>query len=224
MTRFCEVLKAAKGDEKERPKSIIIDCCGAAKTEAEKDLIISEWGHRLAAATDLHSTIAGAGAPPKVDSPTPDSDAGNADGSSDAKSGSDDVDAHDIPVMETNRAEMILSLSEAKKGTEKLSLMELSAVASACELRSYKQLTYNLVKGIFKKAFSLIIARGMRKSDFAWTFVTPPGLLLNTWSMERSPATIDGGCFIPPDSRNAKQHSSIEQKRIALCDAAHICP
>lgn len=80
------------------------------------------------------------------------------------------------------------------------------------------------MKGIFKKSFLLVIARGVRKGDFAWTFVTPPGLLLNTWSMEGSSDTIDGGCFIPPDSRNSKQHSSIEQKRIALCVAAHICP
>lgn len=65
----------------------------------------------------------------------------------------------------------------------------------------------------------------MRRGEFSWSLVTPPGPSLNTWSVERTSVVVDGACFIPPDSRHASQGGAgIEKKRVAFCVAAHICP
>lgn len=224
LTGFYAVLQAATGGAQERPKSIIIDCYGAKKTVEEKDLIMAEWGRQQAGTTAAPKATGAGATTDKINPLVHDDGADGNPGSNDGGSGSDEAEAVEIPEMQINSPRLLLSLPTVKKGVMKLSKEDLAAVLSKCGLRSYKQLTYNLVKGIFKKAYSLTIARGVRKGDFAWGLVTPLGLLMNTWSMDGSSVSVDRGSFIPPDSGSGSQRGGIETKRVCLCVAAHICP
>lgn len=220
LTGFYAVLQASSGSQDDRPKSIIVDCYGAKRTVEEKDLIMAEWGRQRPASADKPGgRAASSKLPPKLKAVS------SGDGDGDAASGSDSADTSAYPDLAINGADLLLSLPTAKKGVKSLSQADLCAVLSSCGLRTYKQLSYNIVKAIFKRALSVIIGRGTRRGDFSWSLVTPPGLLLNKWSVAGTPAVVDGGCFIPPDSGHASQRGAgIEKKRVALCVAAHICP
>lgn len=222
LTGFYAVLQAGREDG--RPSSIIIDCYGGKKTVEEQDLIMAEWRQRRVPPPSAQGEP---GVPATLKKPTtqPKNDATVNDGDGDAASGSDNADIEVYPDVVMNSADLLLSLPTAKKGLKALSKADLTAVLSSCGLRTYKQLTYNIVKAIFKAAFSVIIGRGVRKGDFSWSLATPPELLLNTWSMDGTTVVVDGGCFIPPDSGNASQRGAgIEKKRVALCVAAHVSP
>lgn len=219
LTVFYAVLQA--GNQDGRTKSIIVDCYGPKKTVEEQDLIMAEWGQRRAAPTGAPGGPAPLKKPPVK--PNDNLDANNIGG--DGASGRDDAGAETYPEMMMNSADVLLSLPSAKKGFKALSKASLTAVLSRCGLRTYKQLTYNVVKAIFKEALSVIIGRGVRKGDFSWSLATPPELLLNSWRMAGTSVVVDGGCFLPPDSGNASQRGAgIEKKRVALCVAAHVSP
>lgn len=224
LTGFYAVLQAATDGAQERPKSIIIDCYGTKRTVEEKDLIMAEWG-RHQAGTTAAASVTGAGETTmEVNSIVHNNDVDGKPRSHDGGCSIDDAETVEVPEMQINSPQLLLSLPAVKKGVKKLSREDLTSVLSSCGLRTYKQLTYNLVKGIFKKAYSLNIARGVRKGEFAWGLVTPSGLLLNTWSMDGASVSVDRGSFIPPDSGNGSQRGGIEKKRVSLCVAAHICP
>lgn len=225
LTGFYAVLQASTDGQSDRPQSIIIDCCGAKRTVEEKDLIMSAWKKQNAGDVGTQPKQGTPAALKKSPSPSKTVDAPSKAKDGDASSGSDATDKESIPALALNSAEMLLSLPKVDKGVRTLSLKERNAMLSRCGLRSYKQLTYNVAKAIFKRAHSVIVGRGVRKNEFSWTLVTPHELLLNRWSMAGASLTVDGGCFFPPDSRNASQRGiGIERRRIALCVAAHVSP
>ncbi|KAK1863147.1 hypothetical protein I4F81_005709 [Pyropia yezoensis] len=225
LTGFYAVLQASTVGQSDRPQSIIIDCCGAKRTVEEKDLIMSAWKKQNAGDVGpqpQQGTPAALKKPPPLPKTV---DVPNKAKDGDPSSGSEASDKQSIPDLTLNSAEMLLSLPKVDKGVKSLSLKERNAMLSSCGLRSYKQLTYNVAKAIFKRAHSVIVGRGVRKNEFSWTLVTPPELLLNRWSMAGASITVDGGCFFPPDTRNASQRGiGIERRRIALCVAAHVSP
>jgi len=226
LTGFYAVLQADTGDVGTNPKNIIIDCYGAKRTVEEKDMIMAEWGQRRCGPTG-DPKISNGGVTVKTEEPTPflsrDAGAQSSDGGGDAASGSDVADVV-YPEITMNGAELLLSLASKQKGKKTLSLVELGAVLKKCNLRSYKQLTYNIVKANFKKAFTLLHSRGVRKGDFTWSRVTPPGLLLNEWGLEGATVAVDGGSFVPPDNGKARGAGGVDKKRFGLCVAAHLCP
>ena len=226
LTGFYAVLQAETGDGGANPKSIIIDCYGAKRTVEEKDMMMEEWGTRRCRPTGDPKIVNSGVAVKTVKSALPlsrDADAESSDGGGDAASGSDVADVV-YPEITMNGAELLLSLEAKQKGKKTLSLVELGAVLKKCNLRSYKQLTYNIVKTIFKKAFTLLHSRGVRRGDFTWSRVTPPGLLLNQWGLEGATVSADGGSFVPPDNGKARGAGGVDKKRFVLCVAAHLCP
>lgn len=140
------------------------------------------------------------------------------------ESGSDSIDNIVYPKVTIHTPKQVLALPRVKKGVKTHSLKDFCAVVVSCKLRMYKRMTYNLVKGIFKKVEGVIIGRGTRKGDFAWSHVTPMDLLVSEWTVESSSLTVDGGCFIPPNNGIRGQRCGVEKKRVALCIAAHLCP
>lgn len=221
LTGFNVVVQASTGIKGDRPKNIIIDCHSDKRTVQEKDLIMAEWQQQQPVASN-----AGVASERKSPIPPPmndvaaviDTPGGN------GESGSDSVDKVVYPKVTIHTPKQVLALPSVKKGVKTLSLKDFGAVVASCKLRTYKQMTYNPVRGIFKKAQGVIIGRGTRKGDFAWSRVTPMDVLVNEWTVEGSSLTVGGGCFIPPDSGNGGQRGGVEKKRIALCIAAHLCP
>jgi len=180
LTGFYAVLEAATGGQDNDAKSIIIDCYGASRTVEQKDAIMDEWRQRRAGLKSSDSKH-------RDGVKDVDEGANHLREDSGTESGDDDVDAassntaSDVfyPEMTIYSAALLQSVATAVKETKTLSSAELGAVLKMCGLRSYKQMTYNLVKAIFKKAFVLLKSRGVRKGNFAWSLVTPPDLLFN---------------------------------------------
>lgn len=226
LTGFYVVVQASTGVKGDCPKNIIVDCHGDKRTVEEKDMIMAEWQQQRVARKGVITKAGGAPAVQKLSRPPPKNSvsAGVHTSGGSGESGSDDADNVVYPDVDIHSPKLMLSLPALQKGARTLSLQEFGAVVSSCKLRTYKQMTYNLVKGIFKNAQDIIISRGTRKGDFAWSRVTPLDLLMNIWSIEGSSLTVSGGCFIPPDSGNGGQRGGVEKKRIALCIAAHLCP
>lgn len=162
LTGFYAVLQASSGFQDDRPKSIIVDCYGAKRTVEEKDLIRADWGRqRPASAVNPGCRAASSKLHPKLEVVS------SGDGDGDAASGSDSADTSAYPDLAINGAELLLSLPSSKKGVKSLSQADLFAVSSSCGLRTYKQLSYNIVKAIFKRASSIILGRGTRRGDFS---------------------------------------------------------
>ena len=225
LTGFYAVLEAATGGQDNDAKSIIIDCYGASRTVEQKDAIMDEWRQRRAGLKSSDSKH-------RDGVKDVDEGANHLREDSGTESGDDDGDAassntaSDVfyPEMTIYSAALLRSVATAVKETKTLSSAELGAVLKMCGLRSYKQMTYNLVKAILKKAFVLLKSRGVRKGNSSWSLVTPPDLLFNMWRLEGAPVTADGGCFFAPGHTNSSQNGGIDKKRFALCVAAHICP
>jgi len=152
LTGFYAVLEAATGGQDNDAKSIIIDCYGASRTVEQKDAIMDEWRQRRAGLKSGDSKnrdgvkdVDEGATPLRADSGT---ESGDDDG--DDASGNTASDVF-YPEMTINSAALLQSVATAVKETKTLSSAELGAVLKMCGLRSYKQMTYNLVKAISRR-------------------------------------------------------------------------
>ncbi|OSX74807.1 hypothetical protein BU14_0267s0008 [Porphyra umbilicalis] len=233
LTGFYAVLQTSTGVDGDSAKNIIIDCYGAGRSVEEKAMIMGEWRQRRAG-IDGGGGSYGQGArrkEPATPSALADKDAERSgsddknDQDGDAASGSSVAGEDDAyPIMTMNDPNVVPLLSTIQMGSKTLKQAELNLLLSMCGLRTYKQLTYNLVRGVFRLGFQALKAQGVRKGSFSWALATPPELLFNMWSLEGATVKADGGCFFAPGHTNARHQGGIDKKRFALCVAAHLCP
>jgi len=174
-------------------KGVIVDCSRAIKTSTQGQAFMSDWSRQGGSAiapppARKHGGCGGGGQDP-VRPPVPEDDDDDSidvdaclrdtasmgqDGGLGEEPGAVDV----FPDLAFNTRSVIQQAPSALMGKQTLTAAEIHELMTSCGLRTYKQLTFYIIKIIFANGSKALKAQ-KAVANFEWTQICPPLLRHN---------------------------------------------
>jgi len=193
-------------------QGFIMDCFQAIRTSTQRQAFMLDWSRQGGSATALQPARKhggnGSGGQDPACLPVPedkDNDSINADSclrdtadiDRDGGLGEEFSVVDDIPDLAFNTRSVIQQSSSEQMEKQMLTAAEMHELTTSFGLRTYKQMTLDIIKFIFAKGSKALKAR-KAVVHFAGTHICPPLLLHNKWTIEGSKIAVDGTQFYPP--------------------------